>query len=117
MPYERYKTCPFCDSRVFINGIHYCWAKVPGSEVSMKLVKRVWDNHLQCWKLLHEQEAHKGEGYFASCNTTPRTTPVVRSPPYVPLYPWLGVDREKWPKTWFTLFTLYFAPDWLRGKY
>lgn len=32
--------------------------------------------------------------------------------PYVPSYPFDGIDRHKWPTTWVTLVRMYFSSDW-----
>lgn len=37
--------------------------------------------------------------------------------PYVPVKPWDGIDRKKWPNTWMWLFGLYYIGSrWYNGK-
>lgn len=35
---------------------------------------------------------------------------------YVPVKPWEGLDRKKWPNTFMTLLRLYYDSSWYHGK-
>lgn len=36
---------------------------------------------------------------------------------WTPCYPWEGVDRKRFPKTWWTLFQMYHSNDWYKGQW
>lgn len=135
MEKDDYFLCPDCKSftRPRSWDVHYCVPySEPGRPVNqMDVLRKKWNHQLQCWVLEKDLppspalvSATKKDDYIASsCGVGPYHGQGDRwkgsiTYHYTPCYPWDGLDRKKWPSTWWALFQMYYQHTWWKeSKY
>lgn len=130
---REHRQCTACRGWPIVDFPHYCATK---GDMRVDISKKRWDHTIQAWVLdlpnppakFWDKETKswvaETDFYASSCETPPEDWKKKKDKPdkgyysgntvasYRPCYPWEGVDRNKWPGTWWNLFFMYFQWDW-----